>query len=113
MTDNPLWEICERAGRVKKSYNRYCCLLALLAFILLGGEARAWGDLGHKVICEIAFRSVQPDTRAAINRLMQLDSEFKTFSDSCIYPDHPRIRAAEHFLNLPRDPKDLPRTSAH
>jgi hypothetical protein len=77
------------------------------AFILLGGEARAWGDLGHKVICEIAFRLVQPDTQAAINRLMQLDSEFKTFSDSCIYPDHPRIRAAEHFLNLPRDSKGL------
>jgi hypothetical protein len=65
------------------------------------------GDLGHKVICEIAFRLVQPDTRAAITRLMQLDSEFKAFSDSCIYPDHPRIRAAEHFLNLPRDFKGL------
>jgi hypothetical protein len=78
-----------------------------LAFISLGGEARAWGDLGHKVICEIAFRLVQPDTRVAINRLMQLDSEFKVFSDSCIYPDHPRIRAAEHFLNQPRDSKGL------
>jgi hypothetical protein len=78
-----------------------------LVFISLGGEARAWGDLGHKVICEIAFRLVQPDTRAAINRLMQLDSEFKVFSDSCIYPDHPRIRAAEHFLNQPRDSKGL------
>jgi hypothetical protein len=85
----------------------FCYPLAMLAFILLGGEARAWGDLGHKVICEIAFRLVQPETQAAITRLMQLDSEFKTFSDSCIYPDHPRIRAAEHFVNLPRDSKGL------
>jgi len=92
---------------MRKLSHRYCYLLAMLAFTLLGGEARAWGDLGHKVICEIAFRSVQPNTRAAINRLMQLDSEFKTFSDSCIFPDHPRIRAAEHFLNLPRDSKGL------
>ncbi len=84
-----------------------CYLLATLLFILLGGEARAWGDLGHKVICEIAFRLVQPETRSAINRLMQLDSEFKTFSDSCIYPDHPRIRAAEHFIDLPRDSRGL------
>ena len=38
---------------------------------------------------------------------MQLDSEYKTFSASCIYPDHPRIRAAEHFLDLPRDSKGL------
>jgi hypothetical protein len=79
----------------------------MLAFISLGGEARAWGDLGHKVICEIAFRLVQPDTRTAITRLIELDREFKTFSDSCIYPDRPRIRAPEHFLNLPRDSKGL------
>ena len=92
---------------MRKSYHGYCYLLAMLAFVLHGGEARAWGDLGHKVICEIAFRLVQPDTQAAINRLMQLDSGFKAFSDSCIYPDHPRIRAAEHFLNLPRDSTGL------
>lgn len=92
---------------MRKSYHRSSYLLAALAFISLGGEARAWGDLGHKVICEIAFRLVLPDTRAAIDRLMQLDSEFKAFSGSCIYPDHPRIRAAEHFLNLSRDSKGL------
>jgi hypothetical protein len=94
-------------GGMRKSYRRYCTLLAMLAFVLLGGEARAWGDLGHKVICEIAFLLVQPDTQAAIERSMQFDSEFRTFLDSCIYPDHPRIRAAEHFLNLPRDSKGL------
>jgi hypothetical protein len=65
---------------VRKSYQRYCYLLATLAFISLGGEARAWGDLGHEVICEIAFRLVQPDTRTAITRLIELDREFKTFS---------------------------------
>jgi nuclease S1 len=92
---------------VKKSCHRTCYLLAILAFISLGGEARAWGDLGHKVICEIAFRLVQPDTRAAILRLMQLDSEFKVFSESRIYPDHPRIRAAEHFLNQPWESRGL------
>lgn len=92
--------------RTRKVYKLAC---ATLAFLLLGGgrEARAWGDLGHKTVCEIAFRLVRPETRAAIDRLMRLDSEFKTFSDSCIYPDHPRIRAAEHFLNLPRDSKGL------
>lgn len=90
-----------------RSHHKYCCVLAMLVLVSLGGEARAWGDLGHKVICEIAYRLVQPDTRAAINQLMRLDREFKTFSDSCTYPDHPRIRASEHFLNLPRDSKGL------
>jgi hypothetical protein len=98
----------DRVAGGRKSYHKYCSLLAMLVFTLLGGgEARAWGDLGHNVICEIAFRLVQPGTRAAINRLMEFDSEFKTFSDSCVYPDHPRIRAAEHFINLPRDSKGL------
>lgn len=82
-------------------------LITLSAFLSIAGEARAWGDLGHKVICEIAFQLVQPNTRAAINSLIELDSEFKTFSDSCVFPDHPRIRAPEHFLNLPRDSKGL------
>ena len=90
-----------------RSHHKYCCVLAMLVLVSLGGEARAWGDLGHKVICEIAYRLVQPDTRATIDQLMRLDREFKTFSDSCIYPDHPRIRASEHFLNLPRDSKGL------
>ena len=62
-----------------RSHHKYCCVLAMLVLVSLGGEARAWGDLGHKVICEIAFRLVQPDTRAAINQLMQLDREFKIF----------------------------------
>jgi S1/P1 Nuclease len=82
-------------------------LLAILIFIFPGGEARAWGDLGHKVICEIAYRSVGPGTRTEIDGLIAIDTQYKTFSDSCIYPDHPRIRADEHFLNLPRDSKGL------
>jgi hypothetical protein len=82
-------------------------LLTLLALVSLCGDARAWGDHGHRVICEIAFRLVQPDTRAAIERLIASDLVFHTFADSCVFPDHPRIRASEHFLNLPRDSKGL------
>ena len=77
-------------------------LLAAFALALLCGDAYAWGDTGHKVVCEIAFRLAQPDTRAAIRRLIRSDSEFDTFSDSCTFPDHPRKRPSEHFINLPR-----------
>jgi hypothetical protein len=75
----------------------------VLAVALLPEPAAAWGDEGHKVICEIAFRLVQPSTRAEIQRLIRTDTEFRRFSDSCIWPDHPRNRAAEHFVNLARD----------
>jgi hypothetical protein len=83
---------------------------ALLAAVLLVGAARdawAWGDQGHKVICEIAMRLVQPNTRAEIQKLISNDDQFDSFSDACTWPDHPRQRASQHFLNLPRDSAGL------
>jgi S1/P1 Nuclease len=84
-----------------------CFLLATLAFASLCSAAQAWSDVGHKIICEIALRLAKPDTQAAIRKLMISDLQFNTFSDSCVFPDHPRIRAPEHFINLPRDSKGL------
>jgi hypothetical protein len=86
--------------------------LAATAFVSLCGDAHAWSDPGHKIICEIAFRLAQPGTQAAIRKLMEIDTEFRTFADSCVYPDHPirglpRIRSTEHYVNLPRDSKGL------
>src|SRR5260370_25108541 len=87
-----------------------------LAFLLVGSflapftmssDAWAWGDEGHKVICEIAMRLVQPNTRTEIQTLISTDDRFTSFSDSCTWPDHPRHRASEHFVNLPRDSDGL------
>jgi hypothetical protein len=38
MVGETVWTICEHAGRVKKPYNKFCYLLAILAFIPLSGE---------------------------------------------------------------------------
>ncbi|WLB86901.1 S1/P1 nuclease [Bradyrhizobium japonicum] len=84
-----------------------CVLIVPFAFFALCNSASAWGDIGHKIVCEIAFRLAQPDTRAAIRKLIRSDSEFDTFSESCVFPDHPRKRPSEHFVNLPRDSKGL------
>lgn len=86
--------------------------LAVLSLISFCGDAHAWSDPGHKIICEIAFRLAQPGTQAAIRKLMEIDTEFKTFADSCVYPDHPtrglpRIRSTEHYVNLSRNSKGL------
>jgi hypothetical protein len=85
---------------------KYHSLLALLV-VGIPGPAWAWGDLGHKIICEIALRSVAPSTRTEIQNLMQADPDYASFADACTWPDHPRKRAAEHFLNLPRDSAGL------
>jgi hypothetical protein len=55
----------------------------------------------------MAFRLAQSNTRAAIRKLISADDRFDSFSDSCIWPDHPRQRASEHFVNLPRDSAGL------
>jgi hypothetical protein len=80
--------------------------LALLC-VLNASPAYAWGDEGHKVVCEIAFNKVKSSTRAAIVRLINADGEFQSFSDACTWPDHPRKRASEHFVNLSRDSSGL------
>jgi S1/P1 Nuclease len=77
-------------------------LLALITLATTGGNALAWGDTGHRAVCELALRLSTPETRAEIRRLIQTDSEFDSFRDSCIWPDHPRKRASEHFINLAR-----------
>jgi hypothetical protein len=69
-------------------------LAALVVLFAISSDAWAWGDQGHRVICEIAFRLAQPNTRAEIRKLIGTDEQFDTFSDSCIWPDHPRQRAS-------------------
>src|SRR4051794_2226561 len=83
--------------------------IALALFVLLAAPANgwAWGDQGHKVVCEIAFRLAMPETRARIRRLLQNDPQFDFFSDACTWPDHPHRRPPEHFINLPRDSQGL------
>jgi hypothetical protein len=82
-------------------------LLVLAVFFPISSNAWAWGDEGHKIVCEIAMRLAVPSTRAEIRRLIKTDSEFDFFSDSCTWPDHPRKRTAEHFINLARDSSGL------
>ena len=81
-----------------------CILLAMLLLGSLCGNALAWGDTAHQVICEVAFRLAKPATQAEIQRLINSDpsATFPDFSEACVLADHQRTRPAEHFLNLPR-----------
>jgi hypothetical protein len=86
-----------------------CIFLTMLFLGSFCGNALAWGDTAHQVICEMAFRLAKPATQAEVQRLINSDPalSFPNFSESCVFPDHPRIRAPEHFLNLPRDSAGL------
>src|SRR5262245_16519374 len=75
-----------------------------LALSLVGATspAWAWGDLGHKIICQIAFQALNDKARNEVSRLIALDDTFKSLADACTWPDHPRKRAEEHFVNVAR-----------
>ena len=76
--------------------------LALVLLFSLSSHAWAWGDEGHKVICEIAFRLAQPNTRAEIQRLIRTDTEFNRFSDS-LHMARPPAQTRPGALRKPRE----------
>lgn len=79
------------------------CAALSAGFSVTGTRSFAWGDLGHEVVCEIAFQELKPSAQAEVMELIQTDPEFRTFAKSCSWPDHPRIRAMEHYVNLERN----------
>jgi len=65
--------------------------------------AFGWGRTGHQVVCQIAYEEMKDATRATVDRLMDMDPDFQSFAESCLFADGPpRIRAIEHYINLPR-----------
>ena len=76
--------------------------LVILLGLFGARDVYAWGDTGHQLICEIAFQELNPQARARVIQLLQRDPDFSLFSKACTWPDHPRKRASEHFVNLPR-----------
>lgn len=87
---------------------REFCIFALAAAVSFAPlSALAWGDKGHHIVCELAYEQVKPATKKAIDDLIAEDPEFHSFSDSCSWPDHPRKRASEHYINLPRSQKTV------
>jgi hypothetical protein len=50
--------------------NRRLIVALLLVLFPISSDAWAWGDQGHKIVCEIAMRLVQPTTRAEIQKLI-------------------------------------------
>jgi len=91
----------------------------LTVFVMVFGlgwsmPALAWGDSGHRTVCEIALRNLTPAAKAEVTRLLQahpailganpLNAEYGW---ACTYPDHPASsgpgrRSPEHFANYPR-----------
>jgi hypothetical protein len=85
--------------------------------ILIGGwtsSAAAWGDSGHRLVCEIALRNLTPVAKAEAQRLLDANPAVHAGNPqaaqlgwACTYPDHPAAgghgrRSPEHFANYAR-----------
>ena len=81
-------------------------LLGLL--VMLPGAALAWGETGHRVVCQIAYEELLPEARAELDRLMAQDANYDSFAESCLFADSPeRIRWKDHFVNIPRSTRAI------
>ena len=78
-----------------RSLRHLACLALSLIVIGSACPVWAWGDLGHRVICQIAFQELNDKARTEVMRLIALDATFDSSTDACTWPDHPRTRAEE------------------
>lgn len=85
---------------------RLLAITLLLALPGLAAPARAWGDLGHQVIAEIAAARLSPVARAEVERLLgepapQALREAANWADQVRDWDGGRS-APLHYVNFPR-----------
>jgi hypothetical protein len=71
--------------------------------LLLPVIAFAWGQTGHRAVCQIAYDELSPVARVEVDRLIALDPDYDSFNESCLFADGPpRQRTEDHYLNVPR-----------
>jgi hypothetical protein len=76
---------------------------AAVSVLIAAPGAQAWGDAGHRIVCQLAYLELMPAAKAKVDALIALDPKFKSFASSCTWPDiFPVVRPAEHFVNVPR-----------
>ena len=86
-------------------------VVVCLALILSGSWtswATAWGDAGHAVVCDVAYREMGEDTREKVLALLALDKHYSTFARACNWADWIKGDASfdwlkpHHYVNVPR-----------
>jgi len=82
--------------------------------MLASAHVEAWGDLGHRVTAEIAYRHLTPKARTALDALLRSDGDTLTPPDFAAratwadkYRSAHRETAAWHFVDIEIDHPDL------
>ena len=77
------------------------------AFVLFPAPAAAWGEDGHWIVCELAYQQLGDEAQAEVDRLVALHPDADTFAEGCHWPDRPRRRPSEHYVNYDRSVVDV------
>lgn len=68
---------------------RLLATLLVLAIPALASTAQAWGDIGHRIVAELAWRQLDPSAKAEVDRLLKADGD-DSLPDVASWPDHLR-----------------------
>ncbi|CAM3874037.1 S1/P1 nuclease [Rheinheimera salexigens] len=82
-------------------------IIFLLLLAVSSQQVFAFGQTGHKMICDMAYQLSQPQTQAHIDNLVQT-SGLDSFAEGCVWPDTIRNddgfkwSSPLHYVNFPR-----------
>lgn len=83
-----------------------------VVLLLISSPLYAFSQMGHQLVCEIAYQQVSDTTRQQLN-LMMSKSPYSHFTKSCSWADEVRnqpqfsFASALHYVNFPRSHKQV------
>ncbi|MDP4536610.1 S1/P1 nuclease [Alkalimonas collagenimarina] len=83
-----------------------------LSFLLFSGSSLAFGQIGHRMICELAYEMLSPNQQTRVDALLE-HTEFDQFPPACVWAD--RLRGQEaydfarphHYVNISRGDTEI------
>jgi S1/P1 Nuclease len=106
-----------------KQLQALLCACVLLVCTHLGTPAKAWGELGHLTVCDLAYRNLTKTARDELKVLFNAGNggiqvggsadreprRYTSFNVGCLEEDErPRTHPKDHFLNVSRDTTTIP-----
>ncbi|MGE7139587.1 S1/P1 nuclease [Luteibacter sp. NPDC031894] len=82
---------------------RSIAALLALAIPAFASTVQAWGDIGHRIVAELAWRQLDPAARAEVNRLLKVDGS-DSLPDIASWPDHLRDMPGQEALGKATGP---------
>ncbi|MCB1694067.1 MAG: hypothetical protein KDI19_14955 [Pseudomonadales bacterium] len=97
--------------------SRNLLLIALALACCFPAPALAWGETGHRLICQAAYDALSDKGKAFVKDTLALGEELdgngkNDFASACLWPDSSRYEDykgtyEQHFINIPRNAKSI------